>query len=84
MRGMDPTRGYVVCQHRNSEAAYRRFFGPGYSGTGRAAGLFRTPSLAAGISAAVASIGLTVWLLLYWGETDKLAEREGFEPSIRY
>jgi hypothetical protein len=62
---MDQNQAYVVCQRRNSEAAYRRFFGPGYPGTGRAAGLLRNPRLAAGISAAVVSLSLTAaWLLI--------------------
>ena len=61
---MDPTRSYVVCQRRNSEAAYRRFFGPGDPGTSRAAGLFRKPRIAAAISAGVASLGLAAWLLI--------------------
>jgi hypothetical protein len=55
----------VVCPRRNSEAAYRRFFGPGYPGTSRAASFLRKPGLAAGISAAVASLSLAAWLLIF-------------------
>jgi hypothetical protein len=62
---MEPTQTYVVCQRRNSEAAYRRFFGPGYPGASRAAGLFRRPRVAAGLSAALASLGLAAWLLIF-------------------
>jgi hypothetical protein len=62
---MDQNQAYVVCQRRNSEAAYRRFFGPGYPGTSRAASFLRTPGRAAGISAAVATLGLVAWLLIF-------------------
>ena len=61
---MDQTQTYVVCQRRNSEAAYRRFFGPGYPGTSRAAGLLRKPRIVAGVSAVLASLSLAAWLLI--------------------
>jgi hypothetical protein len=62
---MGENQAYVLCRRRNSEAAYRRFFGPGYPGTGRAASFLRTPGLAAGISAAVACLSLAAWLLIF-------------------
>jgi hypothetical protein len=61
---MDRSQAYLVCQRRNSEAAYRRFFGPGYPRPSRGAALLRTPRVAAGISAALAALGLAAWLLI--------------------
>jgi hypothetical protein len=58
---------YVVCQERNSEAAYRRFFGPRfryYLGWRQVARLALRHPLTAGLMVAMNAAGLVAYV---WG-----------------
>ena len=58
---------YVVCQERNTEAAYRRFFGPRfryYPDWRQVARLALRHRLTAGLIVAMNALGLVVYL---WG-----------------
>jgi len=58
---------YVVCQERNTDAAYRRFFGPRfcyYPGWRQVAGLVLRHRLTTALIVAMNGLGLVVYL---WG-----------------
>lgn len=49
---------YVVCEERNNEAAYRRFFGPGYLGTHGVVRMALRHRVTTGILLAMFALGL--------------------------
>ena len=55
---------YVVCQQRNSEAAFRRFFGPAYPGVLSVARLALRHPVTTGLIVAMNLLGLVIYL---WG-----------------
>jgi hypothetical protein len=55
---------YVVCAQRNSESAYRRFFGPAYPGVLHIARLALRHPLTTGLIVAMNALGLLAYV---WG-----------------
>lgn len=54
---------YVVCERRNTEAAYRHFFGPGYPGLHRFVRLALRHPVVTGAILAMHAAGLLAYLL---------------------
>jgi hypothetical protein len=55
---------YVVCAQRNSESAYRRFFGPAYPGVLHITRLALRHPLTTGLIVAMNALGLLAYV---WG-----------------
>jgi hypothetical protein len=54
---------YLVCQHRNNDAAFRRFFGPTYPGVGQIVRFMLRHRVTTGIIVLMNVVGLLAYLV---------------------